>query len=190
MADGYYQKVNSYSTSSWTTLTWELPSSCKTSQFVFGLRFSSNASIEKNGLVVDDLTIAPAATEHEPDGAFESADGGDVKGWACDLDAPLKNILVKIEYYKNKDVSSVAVTRWAYAKLQRPGDAELQARCSETYNHGFEMPFDEGLKEILGEGEHSAAVFAVDIPATESKCAGTYTKLGGTKEFVIVGNEQ
>ena len=188
MAEGYYQKVNSYSTSAWTTLTWELPSSCKTAQFVFGLRFSSNASIEKNGLVVDDLTIAPAATENEPDGAFESATGGNIKGWACDLDAPLKNILVKIEYYKNKDKSSVAATRWAYAKLQRPGDTDLQANCSETYNHGFEMPLDEGLKEILGEGEHSAAVFAVDIPSAESHCAGTYTKIG-EKEFVFPDSE-
>jgi hypothetical protein len=189
MADAYYQKVNSYSTVAWTTSEWQLPASCKTDQFVFGLRFSSNSSIEKNGLVVDDLTIAPAPTEHEPDGAFESATGGNVKGWTCDLDAVQKYILVKIEYYKNKDESAAAAIRWAYAKLQRPGDSAVLSGCSDTNNHGFEMPFDEELRAVLGIGTHSAAVFAVDIPATETVCSGTYKKLGDTKEFIVAEGE-
>jgi len=191
MADAYYQKVNSYSTVAWTKSEWELPKACRTSQFVFGLRFSSNGSIsyvtDHNylGLVVDDLTIAPAATEFVPNGEIESAEGGNIKGWACDLDANSKNVLVKIEYYKNKDESAAAALRWAYAKLQRPGDPAVLAGCSETSNHGFEMPFDDGLKNILGEGTHSAAVFAVDIPAAENNCSGVYKKLGETREFVV-----
>ncbi|MBP5407253.1 hypothetical protein J6Z19_08965 [bacterium] len=195
MADAYYQKVNSYSTTAWTTSEWQIPASCKTDKFVFGLRFSSNGSISYAtshsylGLVVDDLTIAPAATGHEPDGEFESASNGYIKGWACDLDAPLKYILIKIEYYKNKDESAVAAVRWVYAKLQRPGDAELETKCSSTYNHGFEMPLDEGLKTLLGEdGTHKAVVYAVDIPATENLCGGTYTKLG-EREFEVTGAE-
>lgn len=188
-ANGFSSKVNSYSTTAWTTSEWTIPAACKTSQFVFGLRFSSNSSIEKNGLVVDDLTIAPAATGHEPNGAFESADGGNVKGWACDLDAVQKNILVRIEYYKNKDESAPAAVRWAYAKLQRPGDSAVLSGCSETNNHGFEMPFDEELRAVLGTGTHSAAVFAVDIPAAETHCSGTYKKLGDTKEFIVAEGE-
>ena len=182
---GFEVKYNSYSTQKWTELDWTIPEACKTDQFVFGLRFTSSFMVNKNGLVVDDLTIAPAATEYVPNGEFESADGGNVKGWACDLDANLKNVLVKIEYYKNKDESAAAAVRWAYAKLQRPGDAELETKCSSTFNHGFEMPFDAALKTALGEGAHSAAVFAVDIPATENNCSGTYTKLGDAKEFTI-----
>ncbi len=188
-ANGFYNKVNSYSTAAWTTSEWQLPAACRTTQFVFGLSFSSSSMVTKTGLVVDDLTIAPAATGHEPDGVFESADGGNVKGWTCDLDAPQKYILVKIEYYKNKDESAAAAVRWAYAKLQRPGDSAVLSGCSETNNHGFEMPFDEELRAVLGTGTHSAAVFAVDIPAAETNCSGTYKKLGDTKEFVVTEGE-
>ena len=185
---GFEVKYNSYSTQKWTELDWTIPEACKTDQFVFGLRFTSSFMVNKNGLVVDNLTIAPAATGSLPDGAFESAAGGYIKGWTCDPDAHAKNVLVKVEYYKNKDKTSVAALRWAYAKLQRLGDPELQEKCSETYNHGFEVPFDAELAAVLGEGNHSAAVFAVDIPAAESHCAGTYTELG-EKEFVFPDSE-
>ena len=185
---GFEVKYNSYSTQKWTELEWTIPEACKTDQFVFGLRFTSSQMVNKKGLVVDNLTIAPAATGTLPNGAFESAAGGYVKGWACDLDAHAKNVLVKVEYYKNSDKTSAAATRWAYAKLQRLGDAGLQANCSGTYNHGFEVPFDADLASVLGEGTHSAAVFAVDIPADENSCAGTYTKIG-EKEFVFPDSE-
>lgn len=188
MADAYYQKVNSYSTVAWTKSEWELPEACRTSQFVFGLRFSSNGSISyvtdhnNLGLVVDDLTIAPAATGHEPNGELGPATNGYVKGWTCDLDASAKTVLVKVEYYKNgQQTAENTKIRWVYADKEIPSspDSPLVEECGATYNHGFELPLDEELKEFLGEeGTHKLAAFAVDIPSTDTNCAGTYKKLG------------
>ncbi|MBR6422964.1 hypothetical protein IKS86_09670 [bacterium] len=195
MAEAYYQKVNSYSTVAWTTSEWQLPASCKTDKFVFGLRFSSNGSISYAtnhsylGLVVDDLTIASAATGYVPNGEFESAANGYIKGWVCDLDNIDKNILVKVEYYKNNE-STASATRWVYANIDIPSssDSPLATQCNGTYNHGFGVPFDSDLYELLGVGTHSAAVFAVDIPSAENNCAGTYKELG-KKEFQITNSD-
>lgn len=176
---------NQYSAVAWKDLEWTIPETCKTDQFVFALRFRSSSLVAGPGLVVDDLTIEPAATDFVPNGEFESATNGYVKGWACDLDSKNKNVLVKVEYYKNKDESVAAAERWVYAKLLRPDDSALQIQCGETYNHGFEVPFDNDLRTVLGAGTHSAAVFAVDIPSADTHCAGTYTKLDETKEFEI-----
>lgn len=195
MADAYYQKVNSYSTTAWTTSEWQIPASCKTDKFVFGLRFSSNGSISYAtshsylGLVVDDLTIAPAATGYVPNGEFESAVNGYVRGWACDLDLITKNVLVKVEYYKNKDDAAAVAERWVYAAKEIAADPEspLATQCNATYNHGFEVPLDEDLKTLLGEdGTHKAVVYAVDVPSAENLCGGTYTKLG-EREFEVNG---
>ena len=188
MADAYYQKVNSYSTTAWTTSEWQIPASCKTDKFVFGLRFSSNGSISYAtshsylGLVVDDLTIAPAATGHVPNGELGPATNGYVKGWTCDLDASAKTVLVKVEYYKNgQQTAENTKIRWVYADKEIPSspDSPLVEECGATYNHGLELPLDEELKEFLGEEEtHKLAAFAVDIPSTDTNCAGTYKKLG------------
>jgi len=185
--NSFITKICSYSEAKWTEMEWTVPESCKTEDFVFGLRFRSDIMVEGPGLFVDNLTIAPAATEFFPNGAFESATNGYIKGWACDLDSKNKNVLVKVEYYKNNDESVVSAERWVYAKLLRPDDPVLQIQCDETYNHGFEVPFDSTLMTVLGAGTHSAAVFAVDIPSADTHCAGTYTKLGETKEFEIGG---
>ena len=151
--------------------------------------FGEHIFVGLPGLFVDNLTIAPAATEFVPNGTFESAENGYVKGWACDLDSKNKNVLVKVEYYKNKDESLVAAERWVYAKLLRPDDSALEIQCGETYNHGFEVPFDNDLRTLLGAGTHSAAVFAVDIPSADTHCAGTYTKLGEAKDFEIIDSD-
>lgn len=176
-----------YSAAAWTDLEWTIPETCKTDQFVFAFRFRSDSSVTGPGLVVDDLTIAPAATAYVPNGEFESAVGGYVKGWACDLDFITKNVLIKVEYYKNGDESAVAAERWVYAnrEITPSEESPLAVQCSATYNHGFGVPFDSGLKAVLGIGTHSAAVFAVDVPSAETLCGGTYTKLGETKEFEI-----
>lgn len=187
--NSFITKICSYSEAKWTEMEWTVPESCKTEDFVFGLRFRSDIMVEGPGLFVDNLTIAPAATEFVPNGAFESAENGYVKGWACDLDSKNKNVLVKVEYYKNKDESLVAAERWVYAKLLRPDDSALEIQCGETYNHGFEVPFDNDLRTVLGAGTHSAAVFAVDIPSADTHCAGTYTKLGEAKDFEIIDSD-
>ncbi|MBO4699995.1 hypothetical protein J5690_10415 [bacterium] len=176
-----------YSAAAWTDLEWTIPETCKTDQFVFAFRFRSDSSVTGPGLVVDDLTIAPAATAYVPNGEFESATAGYIKGWACDLDFITKNVLIKVEYYKNKDESAVAAERWVYAnrEITPSEESPLAVQCSATYNHGFGVPFDSGLKAVLGIGTHSAAVFAVDVPSAETLCGGTYTKLGETKEFEI-----
>ena len=183
---GFEVKYNSYSTQKWTELDWTIPEACKTDQFVFGLRFTSSFMVNKNGLVVDDLTIAPAATGYVPNGEFESAVNGYIKGWACDLDLITKNVLVKVEYYKNGGTEVVA-TRWVYAdkNVTESAESPLATQCGATYNHGFALPLDEELKALLGEaGTHKAVVYAVDIPSDENLCGGTYTKLG-EKEFGI-----
>lgn len=185
---GFEVKYNSYSTQKWTELDWTIPEACKTDQFVFGLRFTSSFMVNKNGLVVDDLTIATAATAHEPNGEFESAANGYIKGWTCDLDASAKTVLVKVEYYKNgQQTAENTKIRWVYADKEIPSspDSPLVEECGATYNHGFELPLDEELKEFLGEeGTHKLAAFAVDIPSAENLCGGTYTKLG-EKEFEV-----
>lgn len=157
-------------------LMWTIPDTCLTDEFVFGLRFRSDGSVEGHGLVVDDLTIY-AATKNEPKGEFESADGGEITGWACDPDAYSEKVPVKVRYYKNKNESVVAAERSVDAESER---TDL-TQCNGTYNHGFEIPFDDELAAVLGIGTHSAAVFAGDLPA---ECAGTY-KLIGKKEFQI-----
>lgn len=157
-------------------LMWTIPDTCLTDEFVFGLRFRSDGSVEGHGLVVDDLTIY-AATKNEPKGEFESADGGEITGWACDPDAYSEKVPVKVRYYKNKNESFVAAERSVDAESER---TDL-TQCNGTYNHGFEIPFDDELAAVLGIGTHSAAVFAGDLPA---ECAGTY-KLIGKKEFQI-----
>ncbi|MBO4711967.1 hypothetical protein J5681_08685 [bacterium] len=156
-------------------LMWTIPDTCMTDEFVFGLRFRSDSTTGK-GLVVDDLTIY-ATTKNEPKGEFESAAGGKIKGWACDPDAYPEKVTVKVRYYKNKDESVVAAERSVDAESER---TDL-TQCDETYNHGFEIPFDAELATILGIGTHSAAVFIGDLPA---ECAGTY-KLIGIKDFEI-----
>lgn len=157
-------------------LMWTIPDTCLTDEFVFGLRFRSDTSVEGHGLVVDDLTIY-ATTKNEPKGEFESADGGEITGWACDPDAYSEKVPVKVRYYKNKNESVVAAERSVDAESER---TDL-TQCGGTYNHGFEIPFDAELAAVLGIGTHSAAVFAGDLPA---ECAGTY-KLIDKKEFEI-----
>ena len=157
-------------------LMWTIPDTCLTDEFVFGLRFRSDTSVEGHGLVVDDLTIY-ATTKNEPKGEFESADGGEITGWACDPDAYSEKVPVKVRYYKNKNESVVAAERSVDAESER---TDL-TQCNGTYNHGFEIPFDDELAAVLGIGTHSAAVFAGDLPA---ECAGNY-KLIGKKEFQI-----
>ncbi len=157
-------------------LMWTIPDTCLTDEFVFGLRFRSDGSVEGHGLVVDDLTIY-AATKNEPKGEFESAENGEITGWACDPDAYSEKVPVKVRYYKNKNESVVAAERSVDAESER---TDL-TQCNGTYNHGFEIPFDAELAAVLGIGTHSAAVFAGDLPA---ECAGTY-KLIGKKEFQI-----
>lgn len=161
-------------------LMWTIPDTCMTDEFVFGLRFRSDSSVEGHGLVVDDLTIY-ATTKNEPKGEFESAENGKITGWACDPDAYPEKVSVKVRYYKNKDESVVAAERSVDAESER---TDL-TQCDETYNHGFEIPLDAELAGILGIGTHSAAVFAADLPA---ECAGTY-KLIGTKDFEITSLE-
>ena len=180
---------NQYSAVAWKDLEWTIPETCKTNQFVFGLRFRSSSLVAGPGLVVDDLTIAPAATGYVPNGEFESAANGYIKGWACDLDNTDKNILLKVEYYKNNE-STASATRWVYANIDIPSssDSPLATQCNGTYNHGFGVPFDSDLYELLGVGTHSAAVFAVDIPSAENNCAGTYKELG-KKEFQITNSD-
>ena len=157
-------------------LMWTIPDTCLTDEFVFGLRFRSDSSVEGHGLVVDDLTIY-ATTQNEPKGEFESAENGKITGWACDPDAYSEKVPVKVRYYKNKDESVVAAERSVDAESER---TDL-TQCGGTYNHGFEIPFDAELAAVLGIGTHSAAVFAGDLPA---ECAGTY-KLIDKKEFEI-----
>ena len=157
-------------------LMWTIPDTCLTDEFVFGLRFRSDGSVEGHGLVVDDLTIY-VATKNEPRGEFESAENGEITGWACDPDAYSEKVPVKVRYYKNKNESVVAAERSVDAESER---TDL-TQCNGTYNHGFEIPFDAELAAVLGIGTHSAAVFAGDLPA---ECAGTY-KLIGKKEFQI-----
>ena len=157
-------------------LMWTIPDTCMTDEFVFGLRFRSDSSVEGHGIVVDDLTIY-ATTKNEPKGELESAAGGKITGWACDPDAYPEKVTVKVRYYKNKDESVVAAERSVDAESER---TDL-TQCDETYNHGFEIPFDAELATILGIGTHSAAVFIGDLPA---ECAGTY-KLIGIKDFEI-----
>ncbi len=157
-------------------LMWTIPDTCLTDEFVFGLRFRSDSSVEGHGLVVDDLTIY-ATTQNEPKGEFESAENGKITGWACDPDAYSEKVPVKVRYYKNKDESVVTAERSVDAESER---TDL-TQCGGTYNHGFEIPFDAELAAVLGIGTHSAAVFAGDLPA---ECAGTY-KLIDKKEFEI-----
>ncbi|MBR4489753.1 hypothetical protein IKP13_03880 [bacterium] len=157
-------------------LMWTIPDTCLTDEFVFGLRFRSDSSVEGHGLVVDDLTIY-TTTKNEPKGEFESAENGKISGWACDPDEYFEKVPVKVRYYKNKDESVVAAERSVDAESER---TDL-TQCDGTYNHGFEIPLDGELAAVLGIGTHSAAVFAGDLPA---ECAGTY-KLIGKKEFEI-----
>ena len=157
-------------------LMWTIPDTCMTDEFVFGLRFRSDSSVEGHGLVVDDLTIY-ATTKNEPNGEFESAENGKITGWACDPDAYPENVSIKVRYFKNKDESVVVAERSVDAESER---TDL-TQCDGTYNHGFEIPLDMELAGILGIGTHSAAVFAADLPA---ECAGTY-KLIGIKDFEI-----
>ncbi|MBO7126939.1 hypothetical protein J6W78_05290 [bacterium] len=177
--DFFKAKANSnqYSAVAWKDLEWTIPETCKTDQFVFALRFRSSSGVPGPGLVVDDLTIY-AATKNEPKGEFESAENGKITGWACDPDEYSEKVPVKIRYYKNKDESVVAAERSIDAESER---TDLTTQCGETYNHGFEVPLDVEIAEILGIGTHSAAVFIGDLPAD---CAGTY-KWMGTKEFEI-----
>jgi len=153
-------------------IMWTIPETCKTDKFVFGLRFRSDGSVEGHGIVVDDLTIY-ATTKNEPKGGVESAENGKITGWACDPDAYPEKVLVKVKYYKNKDESVVAAERTVYADSEKTGLTE----CGGTYNHGFEVPLDAELAGILGEGTHSATVFAGDIPAD---CSGAYKEIGKT----------
>ncbi len=157
-------------------LMWTIPDTCLTDEFVFGLRFRSDTSVEGHGLVVDDLTIY-ATTKNEPKGEFESAENGKITGWACDPDEYFEKVPVKVRYYKNKDESVVAAERSIDAESER---TDL-TQCDGTYNHGFEIPLDGELAAVLGIGTHSAAVFVGDLP---KECAGTY-KWMGTKEFEI-----
>jgi hypothetical protein len=157
-------------------LMWTIPDTCMTDEFVFGLRFRSDSSVEGHGLVVDDLTIY-ATTKNKPKGEFESAENGKITGWACDPDAYPEKVPVKVRYYKNKDESVVAAERSIDAEIERTG----LTQCDGTYDHGFEIPLDAELAVILGIGTHSAAVFAGDLPA---ECAGAY-ELIGKKEFEI-----
>ena len=91
-------------------------------------------------------------------------------------------MLVKVEYYKNgQQTAENTKIRWVYADKEIPSspDSPLVEECGATYNHGLELPLDEELKEFLGEEEtHKLAAFAVDIPSTDTNCAGTYKKLG------------
>lgn len=177
--DGYtfLSKKCTYSKQKWTELEWTIPESCKTETFLFGLRFKSDSYVEGPGFVVDNLTIY-ATTKNEPKGEFESAENGTITGWACDPDAYSEKVHVRVRYYKNKDESVVAAERSIDAEAER---IDLTTQCNGTYNHGFEIPFDDGLAAVLGIGTHSAAVFIGDLPAD---CAGTY-KWMGTKEFEI-----
>ncbi|MBQ4437944.1 hypothetical protein II898_03625 [bacterium] len=167
---------NQYSAVAWKDLEWTIPETCKTDQFVFALRFRSSSLVAGPGLVVDDLTIY-TTTQNEPKGEFESAENGEITGWACDPDAYSEKVPVKVRYYKNKNESVVAAERSVDAESER---TDL-TQCNGTYNHGFEIPFDDELAAVLGIGTHSAAVFAGDLPA---ECAGNY-KLIGKKEFQI-----
>ena len=176
--DFFKAKANSnqYSAVAWKDLEWTIPDTCMTDEFVFALRFRSSSLVAGPGLVVDDLTIY-ATTKNEPKGEFESAENGQITGWACDPDAYSEKVPVKVRYYKNKNESVVAAERSIDAEIERTS----LTQCGGTYNHGFEIPFDAELAGILGVGTHSAAVFAGDLPA---ECAGTY-KLIGKKEFQI-----
>ena len=156
-------------------LMWTIPDTCMTDEFVFGLRFRSDSTTGP-GLVVDDLKIY-ATTKNEPKGEFESAENGNITGWACDPDAYPEKVAVKVRYYKNKDESVVAAERSVDAESER---TDL-TQCDGTFNHGFEIPLDGEVAAILGIGTHSAAVFVGDLPA---ECAGSYKEIG-KKEFKI-----
>lgn len=176
--DFFKAKANSnqYSAVAWKDLEWTIPDTCMTDEFVFALRFRSSSLVAGPGLVVDDLTIY-TTTKNEPKGEFESAENGQITGWACDPDAYPEKVPVKVRYYKNKDESVVAAERSIDAEIER---TDL-TQCDGTYEHGFEIPFDAELATALGIGTHSAAVFVRDLPA---ECTGTY-KWMGTKEFEI-----
>ena len=151
--------------------SWDIPTACKTSQFVFGVRFWSNSMLEGTGIVFDDLKIAPKAAESTlPTGALTELDQERISGWACDPDRD-DYLLVQLRYYKNGDKTQAPVVKNIPANL-----TSASALCSSA-GHGFAINHGEWLMTALGSGTHAVEVYAFDLHATKNQCGSGYVKI-------------
>ena len=163
--------------SSWTESSWGIPSSCLTSTFRLGMRFRSDSSVVEEGIVIDDMYLAPASTA--PQGSFDSIDGstGYLYGWTCDGNDYNTATLVYLVFYKDGNTTNPAQTRWVRANIQR--EQAVGDICGGNRNHGFGYTLDAALKTALGSGTHSVNAYAVDIAGSTGTCGGSFYGFAG-----------
>lgn len=167
----YNNKYPKVSDNFQTQRSWDIPVACKTSQFVFGVRFWSNSMLEGTGIVFDDLRIAPkAAASTLPTGALTELSQERISGWACDPDRG-DYLLVQLRYYKNGDRTQAPIIKNIPANLTSAG-----AQCS-TAGHGFAINHGSWLPAALGNGTHAVEVYAFDLHATKNQCGSGYVKI-------------
>jgi len=163
--------------SSWTSVSWNVSSSCLTSTFRLGMRFRSDGWDEFPGIVIDDMYLAPATTA--PQGSFDSIDGstGYLYGWTCDGNDYNTATLVYLVFYKNGNTANPAIQRWVRANVQR--EQAVGDICGGNRNHGFGYTLDAALKTSLGTGTHSVYAYAVDIAGSTGTCGGAFYSFAG-----------
>ena len=165
--------------------SWDIPVSCLTSQFVFGVRFWSNSMLEGTGIVFDDLRIAPkVSAANLPTGALTELNSVKISGWACDPDRD-DYLMVQLRYYKNGDKTQAPVVKNIPANLNVTGAIS----CSSSA-HGFSINHSAELLNALGTGTHAVEVYAFDLHATKNNCGNGYVKIAESSFEITSASSQ